>query len=115
MELEQVDGYHRHMTCARAPLRAGHLDPLSALLVRLARLLDRAQEQRWAQSMWQLADAAAAASGTQERQEVVRRVLALYGGMGSFNDVVLQDERGVMPEQVELDELRSRLFETARE
>lgn len=90
-------------------------DQLVDVLDRLAQLLDRAREPRWAQSMSQLKDAAMATSGTPERQDVVRRILAFYGGMGSFNDVVLQNERGVMPEQGEFDELRSQLFEVARD
>lgn len=89
-------------------------DPLRDLLSRLAQLLAGADEPRWSQSMSRLAERAAATPGSAERREVIREVLSLYGGMGSFNDVVLQDARGVLPEQPELDQLRSRLFETAR-
>lgn len=48
-------------------------------------------------------------------QYAVRDVLGLFGGMGSFRDVVLMDARGVLPEQEEFYDLRHQLFEAARD
>ncbi|MEV1331666.1 hypothetical protein AB0J20_19075 [Micromonospora costi] len=46
------------------------------------------------------------------RLRVVRDVLGLYRqGMGGFQDVVLQRDGSVLPEQRQLDRLRSLLFE----
>lgn len=90
-------------------------DSLVDLLRAAAKLLAEAGEARPAQHLYELAARASGASDDEARQEVVRDVLALYGGMGSFQDLVLQDERGVRPEQPALDRLRAQLFEVARD
>ncbi|WP_376771292.1 DUF6966 domain-containing protein [Rhizomonospora bruguierae] len=53
----------------------------------------------------------------EERQRsVIREILTLYqGGMGSFQDYVLQDSSGVRPEHQRFDDLRRRLFVAAVE
>lgn len=46
------------------------------------------------------------------RVAVLRDILALYrGGMGSFQDLILQDRNGVLPEHVPFDQLRRQLYE----
>ena len=44
---------------------------------------------------------------------MLRGILHNYGGMGSFNDVVLQNSSGVLPEQRQLDQLRLELYQQA--
>lgn len=70
-------------------------------------------EPRWAESMARLNERAEEATSTHEAREVVSDVLSLYAGMGSFNDLVLQDRTGVLPEQRELSRLRALLYEEA--
>lgn len=52
---------------------------------------------------------------TGPRPEVIRgialRLLGMFGGMGSFNDLVLYDESGIRPSQDQFDDLRHRLYE----
>jgi hypothetical protein len=48
------------------------------------------------------------------KMTAARSILRMYGGMGSFGDLVLQNADGVLPEQAEFDRLRQRLFEAAR-
>ena len=94
---------------------AAPLTDVAGLLRRLQELLVTGGEPRWAQSLGGLAAAAEGATDDADRRAVVTQVLGLYGGMGSFSDVVLQDRDGVLPEQQELQQLRTRLFEAARE
>jgi hypothetical protein len=49
------------------------------------------------------------------RQRVVRDGLRLFSGMGSFQDLVLQDERGMRSENDELEVLRASLFEALKD
>ncbi|MCF6472898.1 hypothetical protein FAF44_31570 [Nonomuraea sp. MG754425] len=48
-------------------------------------------------------------------QDAVRTILSLYGGMGSFQDLILQNAQGVLPEQDRFQELQDRLFQAAWE
>jgi len=90
-------------------------DRLSELLAALTDVLDEAGQSSWASTTRQLGVALSRASSPGSRQEAVRRVLALFqGGMGSFNDVVLQNAQGVLPAQATLDVVRRQVFEEAR-
>lgn len=49
-------------------------------------------------------------------QYAVRDILGLYGGMGSFADLILQTPQGAaLPEQREFYALQNQLFEAARD
>lgn len=49
---------------------------------------------------------------TKERDALKRRILRLYGGMGSFNDLVLHKNGEIcITENNKLDKLRKRLFD----
>lgn len=85
------------------------------VLERLATLLGHAGEGRWERSLQSLAAQWTAAANPEQRQQVIRAVLGMYGGMGSFSDVVLQDAGGVRPEMAEFHSLRSRLWEIAQD
>lgn len=87
---------------------------LASVLRETAELLLDAGEKDASLGLEKLAALASGASDMRESQDVARRVLSLYTGMGSFQDLVLQDESGVRPEQNRLDRLRRRLFEVAR-
>ncbi len=80
------------------------------LLREIQELVAACGQERWASMFAHLAeDAAEATAGTGQR-EVLQRIGELYGGMGSFNDLVLQDRQGVRPEQRRLDTLRTDLY-----
>ena len=68
-------------------------DPLIGLLVTISELLESADEPRWSRRLRQLA-ATADEERRPSRRLLVREVLALFGGMGSFDDLVLQNEQG---------------------
>lgn len=90
-------------------------DRLVDLLQAAASLLAEAGEVGPARRLREFAICAAQAVDNEERQDVVHGVLSLYGGIGSFQDLVLQDERGVRPEQQSLDRLRGLIFQAARD
>ncbi|QRP49053.1 hypothetical protein [Amycolatopsis sp. FDAARGOS 1241] len=81
-----------------------------AVLSDIRDVLDVTMESEWKQTfsryenlLRRSVDDAAA------RQRIIREMLRLYGGMNSFNDLVLQDSRGARPENAELDRLRHEL------
>lgn len=85
------------------------------LLSDLATLLSDANEIGYARRISSILDALKESLGDRGREQAtIRGILALYGGMGSFQDLVLQDSNGVRPEQNEFDRLRRQLFEEAR-
>ena len=88
----------------------GLLEVLSDLVV----VLSDANQSRYSRAISSIHDALGDAQGDRPREQaVIRQILSLYGGMGSFQDLVLQDSNGVRPEQDEFDRLRHRLFEEA--
>lgn len=89
--------------------------PVLSTILRLLELLHREGESRWSAILLARAQALTDARTPEERAEQVRQVLLLFGGMGSFNDFVLQNADGVKPGNPALDVLRSQLFAAATE
>ncbi|HVB44806.1 MAG TPA: hypothetical protein VNF47_19170 [Streptosporangiaceae bacterium] len=88
---------------------------LLRLLEDLADLLSVAGQEAWSRRLETIRSTLNEAPGDYHREQAaVRGILSLYGGMGSFQDLVLQDARGVRPEHEEFDQLRDQLFEEAR-
>lgn len=85
------------------------------LLLEIRELVEACGQARWAGLFAHLAEDAAAAGTESEGREVLQRIGQLFGGMGSFNDLVLQDRQGVRPEQQRLDALRTALYEAVSE
>ena len=89
--------------------------PLAELLDQAAQLVGDVDEPQWSSGLSRLARRLRAATDAETHHEVVEDVLSIYAGMGSFNDLVLQDATGVRPEQAELDRLRHSIHEAATE
>ena len=84
---------------------------MASVLAELEALL-RPTEPRWAHAM---ARYRARLEGGEPVSDLARDVVTLYSaGMGGWNDVVLQDARGVLTEQREFHRLRTELFHMAR-
>ena len=47
-----------------------------------------------------------------ESQEAKRELKSIFGGMGSFNDLILQKNGQILDSNARLQELRSELFDT---
>ena len=79
-------------------------------------LLQDANEPAWIPAIEQrIATFTAVEPGTADYQDAIRDALNLFGGMGSFQDIVLQDQSGVLRQQQELGRLRHELFAAIRE
>jgi hypothetical protein len=76
------------------------------LLLRLAELLEQHDEESWGTALRRLLLEYETAP-----TEVRAKIRQLYGGMGSFNDLILQDEHGPLRNKNDdLDRLRKELF-----
>lgn len=85
------------------------------LLRSILALLTMANETRWMPAIEQrIAAFSAIHPESTEYQDALRDALKLFGGMGSFQDLVLQNEKGVTPDQPELSKLRHELFVALR-
>ena len=84
---------------------------IEKLLTKIADLLDAHGEADWAQSFRNFL------SDYNSEPEVTKgKIRSVYGGMGSFNDIILYGSNG-MPlrdENNELDQMRSELFQLCR-
>ena len=81
------------------------------VIQQIVELLKNCGEKSWANAIecsW--------SESEQDLDYAKNRIRALYGGMGSFNDLVLHSPDGVplKAENDELDDLRSQLYELAR-
>jgi hypothetical protein len=84
-------------------------------LLQLATLLESVGELRRAETPRSLASEISEAGADDEYQAAVRKVVRLFGGMGSFQDVILQTRQGVRPEQAEFERLLDRLFQETKQ
>lgn len=81
------------------------------LLEQMIAILSSTGHSDWAPALESLRDEIElSATDSAKYRNAVRSGLALYGGMGSFQDLVLQDRTGVRPEQPEFAALRGDLF-----
>jgi hypothetical protein len=85
------------------------LDKIDTVLARMVELLRMGGSDNWATALQRhRADLADDMAGT------AARICAMYGGMGSLNDVVLYKDSQIIGEQNdEFDNLRSKLYELA--
>jgi hypothetical protein len=89
-------------------------DELLSTLHRLISLLVR-NESPWSRPIAELRTDVAQADDPVAVQCALRRILAIYGGSGSFNDVVLHSSAGVNCDNAQFDSLRSKLHRLCRE
>jgi len=84
-----------------------NLNEIEAILVRVSALLRLGGKEEWADRIddYQMLLARDAAQG-------ISKIIALYGGMGSINDIVLYNKgQPLIKENNELDQLLSRLHD----
>ncbi|MCA9367879.1 hypothetical protein KC887_06500 [Candidatus Kaiserbacteria bacterium] len=69
-------------------------------------------EENWANAISSLRTEYEIASTPQEKKSSLIRIQQIYGGMGSFSDLVLSDNNGrmLLDENAQLDDLRNELF-----
>lgn len=85
---------------------------IQCLLERLISLLEKNDCLDWARGFKRLLPSC----NTKPKDDVVRKIVRLYGGMGSFNDLILhKDSKPLREENDELDELRDELYTACAE
>ncbi len=91
------------------------LKRVSTLLEAIAALIRSSGQLHWTRSFTTLEKQAEALSSREEASHLASTILGMYGGMGSFNDLVLFNGSVVDAEaNRRLDRLRKELFEAAR-
>jgi hypothetical protein len=90
------------------------IENLYATLIRIIAILVR-NDSSWAKTLAALATEVVEAHDEVELQHALRRLLSIYGGMGSFNDVILQSRAGVSPDNDALNHARSGLYSMVSE
>lgn len=91
-------------------------DQLRSILDELIQLLSSVGETNWRHALLNLRDRYDTVINQQEQTEVLSDILHIYGGMGSFSDLVLyQDGKLLLSQTRQLDDLRSQLFNLAKQ
>lgn len=87
-----------------------NVEQLEPVLTRMTELLRLGSRGNWANALEKHRSALST-----DPSATVARILAMFGGMGSLNDVVLyKDGQPMVSENRELDSLRSRLYDLCR-
>ncbi len=82
------------------------------LLLELSKLLNRHNEARWCNAFLVLYKESFRYEGANYDHCFIREIMNLYGGMGSFNDLILhKDMKSLDKENDQLDNLRNQLYE----
>lgn len=82
------------------------------LLLELSKLLSRHSEARWGNAFLVLYKESFRYEGVNYDHYFIREIMNLYGGMGSFNDLILhKDMKPLDEENDQLDSLRNQLYE----
>ena len=88
------------------------MDDLSIILNQLILVLDRADQESWRTYFITCLERYHKLDTDEARVLFKRDLLSLYGGLGSFSDLVLhKGNKMLYQENIELDNLRKALFE----
>ena len=87
------------------------IDKIKETLISIHSLLVATTTPDWAIRFSDCINAWEMAKSESEKKSVARKIYSIYGGMGSFNDLVLFKESKVLREEnSRLDDLRKTLF-----
>ena len=98
---------HRQATSGSPFDVADRRADLQAALFRIAALISAGEEAVWAEAIRRHAAHIAQSSSTEELATSLNNFLRIYGGMGSFSDVVLQSNGRFLQGNDELAALRT--------
>lgn len=84
------------------------------ILTQIIQLLESVNENSWVETLKNCRNDCGCVENEEEANDIRRKILSIYGGMGSFNDLVLGSAGNILPENKELDRLSTKLFETLR-
>lgn len=91
------------------------MDCILNILNKIISVLERSNEDDWLKTFSNIYESYESLENDNEKAYYRRKILNVYGGMGSFSDLVLYDNNKVLYEENnELDALRKDLFEEIR-
>lgn len=91
------------------------LTDLKIILDEIISVLSVARENNWIGAMKNFRIRCDLVSNSADQKELIVDLIRIFGGMGSFSDLVLYHQGTLMQkETIRLDTLRKRLFETAK-
>lgn len=91
------------------------MDCILNILNKIISVLERSNEDNWLKTFSNIYESYESLENDDEKAYYRREILNVYGGMGSFSDLVLYDNNKVLYEENnELDALRKDLFEEIR-
>lgn len=91
------------------------LTDIKNILDEIISVLSIAGESNWSSAMKNFRSRCDSVSNSADQKELMVDIIRISGGMGSFSDLVLYSQGNLMQrETIQLDALRTRLFETAK-
>lgn len=89
------------------------IDDLKTILDETILVLSSARETNWNKTLSNFRNRCDSISDYNDQRLLISDILRIYGGMGSFSDLILYDQGSLLQnETAKLDALRSKLFET---
>lgn len=91
------------------------LKKITESLKKIATILRSCDESNWLPAIEKMISQLSIQRDLNEEADLIRRIIGMYGGMGSFNDLVLFDGGKVCyKENEKLDNLRKELYEQCK-
>ncbi len=91
------------------------LTGLKKVLDEIISVLSVAGESNWNSAMKNFRSRCDSVSNSADQKELIADLIRIFGGMGSFNDLVLYNQGNLMQrETIQLDSLRTKLFEAVK-
>lgn len=85
------------------------------ILDEIISVLSSAGETNWNSAMNNFRNRCDLVSSSNDQKELISDLIRIFGGMGSFSDLVLYNQGNLMQrETIQLDALREKLFEAAK-
>jgi hypothetical protein len=85
---------------------------ISEILDQLIELLKSVNRDEWAERLWRLRSDCEFAENEQDAARIRWLIRSIYGGMGSFTDLVLCKDSEILPEDESFSQLRTKLHAT---
>jgi hypothetical protein len=91
------------------------LKNLKQILDEIISVLSIAGESNWNSAIKNFRSRCDLVSDSNDQKELIADLIRIFGGMGSFSDLVLYNQGNLMQrETMQLDALRTKLFEAAK-
>lgn len=93
-------------------IKTDNVDKVIDILEQIGNILRKNRDSNWLPAIENLLSQFLNETARETQVILVRKIIGMYGGMGSFNDLILFDDGNVCYEENEqLDRLRGELYE----